>query len=172
MHCLKIKILDDCPDKEFVQKFYQTKANAIQYKKDCGIDIIFPTDVEFLTNKVTKCNMGISCEFIPSTESESSPETESGPFDLVPRSSIAATPLMLANSIGIFDPEYRGPLIAAFRCFVDRDHQSTVDDFIYRAKKGDRLVQVVAPDRKPIKVEVVEKLTETARGSNGFGSTN
>lgn len=166
MHLLKIKILDDCPNKEYVRNYYQEKVKKISYKKDCGVDIIFPDDVVFMTNKVTKCNLGISCEFIPDGQ------TESGPFRLESRSSISNTPLMLANGAGIFDPEYRGPIIGAFRCHVDRDHPSTLDEFKYQAKKGDRLVQVVAPDMKPISVELVDTLTETERGSNGFGSTN
>ena len=114
--------------------------------------------------------MGIACEFVPNSPS---PYTgESGAFDLVPRSSIANTPLSLANSIGIFDPQYRGEVIAALRCHLDRDHPSTIDDFKYEVKKGTRLVQIVAPDRKPIQVELVEELGSTERGSGGFGSTN
>lgn len=155
MHTLKIKILDTCPNADFVADYYQNKVNNIGYNGDCGVDLIFPEDVELPANKVTKCNLGIACEFIPQGE------TTSSAFDLVPRSSIANTPLMLANSIGIFDPEYRGPVIVAMRCFDD-----------YLVKKGDRLVQILAPDRKPIRVELVDKLSDTKRGNKGFGSTN
>lgn len=166
MHLLRIRILDDCPNKEFVKKFYHDKVNKISYENDCGVDIIFPTDEVFLTNKVTKCDMGIACEFIPSGS------LNSGPFMLVARSSISNTPLQLANGIGIFDPQYRGPVISAFRCFIDRSHESTINDGIYRTKTGERLVQIIAFDGKPIKVEIVDNLSETKRGSNGFGSTN
>lgn len=166
MHLLKIKILDNCPNKEFVKDFYLNKVKNVSYKKDCGIDLIFPQDIILMPNHVKKCGLGIACEFIPNGDKES------GPFDLVPRSSIAATPVMLTNSIGIFDPEYRGEIIAALRCFIDRDHQSTIDDFSYKITKGTRLVQIVAPDRKPIHVELVDELSSTDRGSNGFGSTN
>jgi len=166
MHILKIKILDHCPNKDFVKDFYQTKVDKVSYDRDSGVDLIFPDDELFLTNQVIKCGMGIACEFIPNGQ------TESGPFDLVAISSIADTPLMLTNYIGIFDPGYRGEVIAAFRCFVDRNHKTTIDDFKYMVEKGKRLVQIVAPDRKPIKVELVDELSKTDSGENGFGSTN
>ncbi len=166
MHILKIKILDNCPDKELVRDFYQNKVEKVSYNGDCGVDLIFPTDQVFITNSVVKCGMGISCEFIPEGQNVS------GAFDLVARSSISATPLMLTNAVGIFDPGYRGEVIAAFRCFMDRDHKNTIDDFKYVVKKGTRLVQIVAPDRKPIAVVLVDELSQTDRGNAGFGSTD
>ncbi len=166
MHLLKIKILDHCPNKEYVTEFYQNKVNKVSYQRDCGVDLILPDDELFLTNCVTRCGMGIACEFIPNGE------VESGAFDLVARSSISDTPLMLTNGVGIFDPGYRGEVIAAFRCFIDRNHKSTLDDFKFFVEKGRRLVQIVAPDRKPITVQLVDDLSTTDRGENGFGSTN
>lgn len=166
IHTLKIKVLESCPNKESVIDYYQNFANKIQYKGDCGIDIIFPQDTIFVTNTVTKCNMGIACEFIPAQSSES------GPFMLVPRSSIVNTPLTLANSIGIFDSGYRGPVIAALRCNIDRRHSDTIEKFEYHTKIGERLVQIISPDMKPIQVLLVENLSDTSRGANGFGSTN
>ena len=172
--------MDDCPNRTFVTDYYQNRVDKISYKKDCGVDIIFPNDTEFITNKVKKCGLGIACEFIPHNPlnsatgetGETAESEESGPFDLVPRSSITNTPLMLANSIGIFDPEYRGQVFAAFRCYADRDHPTTIDNASYIVRKGERLVQIVATDRKPIKVVLVNELTQTERGANGFGSTN
>lgn len=166
IHILKVKILEDCPNKEFVTNYYQNIVNKIPHRGDCGVDIIFPQDMNFITNTVTKCNMGIACEFIPSNT------TESGPFMMVSRSSIVNTPLTLANSVGIFDPEYRGPVIAALRCNIDRRHSSTIEKFEYQSKMGERLVQIISPDMKPIQVVLVDYLTETTRGANGFGSTN
>lgn len=166
MHTLKIKILDTCPNKEFIRDFYQNKVEKVSYNGDCGVDLIFPADENFTTNTVIKCGMGISCEFIPDGQSDS------GAFDLVARSSIVSTPLMLANAVGIFDPGYRGEVIAAFRCFIDRRHPNTIDNFKYTVEKGTRLVQIVAPDRKPIKVILVDELTSSDRGEGGFGSTN
>lgn len=165
MHVLKIMILPDCPNKDYVENYYK-KIDVTSYHQDCGIDIIFPNKIVFNVNKVTKCKMGIACEFLPFGNSES------GAFDLVARSSITNTPLMLANCVGIIDPGYRGEIIASFRCFMDKDYKETINDLTFTVEKGQRLVQIVAPDRRPIKVVLVDKLSDTQRGANGFGSTN
>ena len=156
MHLLKIKINSEDED---LKKYYEEKVNHIGYDKDCGVDLMTPIDIKAYKNKVTKINLGISCEFISSNGS--------GAFWLVPRSSIVNTPLQLANSIGIIDPEYRGPIIACVRCFED----DALTNY-YEIVKGSRLFQIVAPDGNPIKVELVDELTTTQRGINGFGSTN
>lgn len=165
-HVLRVKILDTCPNKDFVKEYYLKKVSNISYNGDSGVDIVFPEDVTFETSRVTTCGLGIACELIPSGK------TESGPFELFPRSSICNTPLALANSIGLFDKGYRGEVIAKLRCSIDKGHPSTMDEFVYNVKKGDRLLQIVAPDREPIYVQVVDQLSSTERGSNGFGSTN
>jgi dUTP pyrophosphatase len=88
-------------------------------------------------------------------------------FYLYPRSSTGTkTPLRLANSVGIIDSGYRGPLIAAF----DNWKQ---DEFL--VQEGQRLVQICAPDLSyPLYIILVDKeedLGKTIRGSGGFGST-
>lgn len=174
MHVLKVKILDSCPNRSMVTDFYANKVALTSYSRDCGVDLIFPADITFTPGSVTKAELGIACELILNEELISGNQCSllSGPFDLVPRSSIINTPLMLANGVGIFDPDYRGQVIAAFRCMYDRNHPTTIDSSEYRVEAGQRLVQIVAPDRKPIRVELVHALTETVRGGNGFGSTN
>lgn len=80
-----------------------------------------------------------------------------------PRSSISKTGLMLLNSIGVIDKSYRGELMAFL--WNTTDAPVTV-------KKGDRLVQIVAPDMGAIQdVIVVDSLDSTVRGDGGFGST-
>ena len=64
------------------------------------------------------------------------------------------------ESMGI-DAGYRGEITAAFRHF----------DF-YEYTKGQRLVQICAPNLGPIKIVALDsELDETERGSGGFGST-
>ena len=36
---------------------------------------------------------------------------------------------------------------------------------------GTRLFQICSPDLSPLKLVIVEELTETSRGEGGFGST-
>jgi len=152
-HILRLKILDDCPHRCDVGDYYCNL--SAHYANDCGVDLIFPHDVFFPSGMVTKANLGIAAEMV-------SADGVSEGFYLYPRSSISNTPLMLANSVGVIDPQYRGPLIGAFRCFGNN----------YKVEKGHKLLQIVAFDGKPIKVEIVDELSKTDRGCNGFGSTN
>ncbi len=84
------------------------------------------------------------------------------PYLMMPRSSIAKTPLRLSNSIGLIDGGYRGELIA----FCDN-----ISDEPYTVEAGQRLFQVVAMDGSPLELELVSELSETTRGDGGFGST-
>jgi len=81
-------------------------------------------------------------------------------YYLCPRSSIAKNHFQLANSIGIIDAGYRGNLMAKVRCFKNDSIQ------------GGSYFQIIAPDLKPIKVNIVKSLSSTTRGSGSFGSTN
>ena len=83
-------------------------------------------------------------------------------FYLYPRSSIGKTQFRLANSVGIIDSSYRGNIMAKIRNFGEDDEV---------AKRGDKLFQICAPDLKPVVVQIVTELSETSRGSGGFGST-
>lgn len=81
---------------------------------------------------------------------------------LFPRSSISKTPLRMANSIGLIDPNYRGNIIAALTNTSDTDYTIT---------KGTRLVQLVMQHLYPFKIKWVDSFDETERGAGGFGST-
>eukprot|EP00919_Chromeraceae_sp_WS-2016_P014149 GHVR01033387.1.p1 GENE.GHVR01033387.1~~GHVR01033387.1.p1 ORF type:complete len:186 (-),score=43.53 GHVR01033387.1:283-840(-) len=83
-------------------------------------------------------------------------------FLVIPRSSLAKTPLRLANSIGLIDAGYRGELMA----FVDN-----IKTTPHTVRKGDRLFQAVSFNGDGITLELVDELDTTTRGSGGFGST-
>jgi dUTP pyrophosphatase len=123
---------------------------------DAGLDLFFPEDVVIPGNAIGfPINMEISCEMINKLNQNVS-------YYLYPRSSISKTPLRLSNSVGIVDSGYRGYIYSVFDNFCDKD---------YVVKKGDRLMQICHPGLKPFSFELVEKLSETERGSNGIGST-
>ena len=84
-------------------------------------------------------------------------------YYLYPRSSISKTPLMLANHVGVIDSGYRGNIIGSFRNLVEK----------YTVQKYTRLLQICAPDLRPLYVEIVsiEDLDITSRNEGGFGST-
>lgn len=151
-----------------------------------GFDIYVPNEFTFKGSdkfKSNLINMNIKCEMrlysskdrqfyddlIKSAEKEGDIHIKytsiSSAFDLLPRSSICKTPLILANHIGLIDMGYRGWIMGAFRSLSEND---------YIVEKHTRLLQICHPTRCPIYVEVVpseDNLTSTIRGDGGFGST-
>ena len=90
-----------------------------------------------------------------------------------PRSSISKTFLRLANSRGIIDSGYRGPLIGVFDIMNTTNNSNQNLNLLVR--RHDRVTQICAPGLEPILVEIVSYLEElgerTERGAGGFGST-
>ena len=128
---------------------------------DAGIDLFFPNDVRVPARQSMLVDFEILCEMV--YKSVGVPRhTKNISYMLVPRSSIWRTPLRQSNSIGIIDAGYRGHIM------VPVDNISNED---YIIKKGERLFQIVHPSLKPIEVELTDTLSETERGSGGFGST-
>ena len=91
--------------------------------------------------------------------------------DLRPRSSISQYGLVLANSIGTIDSDYRGEIILKFKPSVYFG-VNRGDDVGVMYDVGDRIAQlVILPYPKVYFVEV-DELSKTDRGTGGFGSTN
>jgi hypothetical protein len=144
-----------------------------------GFDLFLPEAHQFSkstgVNKVSfgvKCSAEICCIGVSNSVSGEEEESYSANFDsyytgyyMYPRSSLSKTPLRLANSTGIIDAGYRGPLIGMFDCLVDN----------YEAEHHTRLLQICAPNLVPIFVNVINTVQElgpeTSRGEGGFGST-
>ena len=118
---------------------------------DAGLDLYVLEDITIEPGETLPIKLGVAFE----------PDNGKAYF-LMPRSSISKTPLRLANSIGLIDGGYRGELMA----MCDNIKSET-----YTAEKGQRLFQIVACDCSPITYELVNELSETTRGSGGFGST-
>jgi dUTP pyrophosphatase len=125
-------------------------------KKDSGFDLFVPEDVTLPPGEITLINMFVSCAVYKNEEP--------CPFYMYSRSS---TPikygLILANSVGIIDCGYRGPLMASF--YNTRSVPVEI-------KRGTRLVQICMPDLSyDFSVELLRILDTTERGEGGFGST-
>lgn len=149
-------------DKE-VLEFY--KNHTTYHVGDSGLDLFFPRDVVIRSSQTILINMGIKCEMLDDNGNNIS-------YYIYPRSSIYKTPLILANSVGICDSGYRGYLMAAMRCVPSlEDLISSEEPYEYVIKKGERLLQICSPDLSPIVFELVDTLSGTSRGENGFGST-
>ena len=135
---------------------------------DAGFDLICPENYQVQVSTCKKLSMKIKCAGFYN-------ERPSG-YVMWPRSSISKTPLRLANSAGIIDSGYRGELIGAFDCIQSltyADNEDYKEGFV-RLTKGNKYLQLCAPDMSPIIAELVDNLDDlgvTSRGAGGFGST-
>ena len=118
---------------------------------DAGLDLYVINEQTIDPDETSLIHLQIACE-----------TSDGRPYLLMPRSSIAKTPLRLCNSIGLIDGGYRGEIMAV----VDNIKKQP-----YTIKPGQRLFQLVAMDGSPIHFTLVDKLTESTRGEGGFGST-
>ena len=91
--------------------------------------------------------------------------------DLRPRSSISKYDLVLANSVGTIDTDYRGELILKFKPSVYFG-VNRGDDVGVMYDVGDRIAQLVILPYPKVSFVEVNELSETERGTGGFGSTN
>ena len=134
-------------------KIKKLSENAVipKYAKngDAGMDLTV-TDIEIVDHFNIKYKFGIAIE-IPL-----------GYVGLVfPRSSIYKQGQILTNSVGVIDSGYRGEI-----CAVMMGNNS---DLSY--KVGDRAAQIMIIPYPQIEFEESNDLSESERGSGGYGST-
>lgn len=86
--------------------------------------------------------------------------------EVVPRSSIVKSDFLMANSIGIIDPGYRGRILVMLRYLGEDDGEAAAQGLL-----GTRIAQLLVRRREPCAVQAVATLDDTARGTGGFGST-
>lgn len=79
---------------------------------------------------------------------------------IFPRSSVSKKDLILCNSVGVLDSGYRGELILRFQN-LGEDHYEI----------GEKIGQIMIIPHPKIEIEEAEELSETERGTGGFGST-
>ena len=142
-------------DNEYLKSLY---TNHQHYNPgDSGLDLFCPEDIIIGPGETMKIDLQIQCEAL-----HDNIENNNVSYYLYPRSSIIKTPLRLANSIGIIDAGYRGNIIAC----VDN-----IKNYEFKIEKGSRLFQICGPTLEPIEIRVVNELSNSQRGSGGFGST-
>jgi len=149
------------PLNEEVKSMYHDSATAEanarrEERGDAGLDLYCPGNLEILPGQ-TKCiDFKIQCEGL------SDSNDRNVCYYLYPRSSISKTSFRLANSVGIIDAGYRGNLMA----MIDN-----ISNEVQTIQKGTRLFQICGRYLEPVHLYLVEELTETERGNDGFGST-
>ena len=118
---------------------------------DAGMDLTITREIENTSFSVSY-GFGIAME-IPQ-----------GYVGLVfPRSSVRNQDLILSNCVGVIDSGYRGELQATFK------KTNGLDSIKY--KVGERGAQIIILPYPTIYMTEVPELSDTERGSGGFGST-
>ena len=142
-------------DNEYLKSLY---TNHQHYNPgDSGLDLFCPEDIIIGPGETMKIDLQIQCEAL-----HDNIENNNVSYYSYPRSSIIKTPLRLANSVGIIDAGYRGNIIAC----VDN-----IKNYEFKIEKGSRLFQICGPTLEPIEIRVINELSNSQRGSGGFGST-
>jgi dUTP pyrophosphatase len=118
---------------------------------DAGMDLTITSEIENTSFSVSY-GFGIAME-IPK-----------GHVGLVfPRSSVRNQDLILSNCVGVIDSGYRGELQATFK------KTNGLDSFKYNT--GERGAQIIILPYPTVFMTEVPELSETERGTGGFGST-
>lgn len=159
-----LNLLPTSPD---AAAFY---SSATRTNDNAGFDLFVPQETVFQPGEKKLVSMEVKATVVRGGQSCTTcqcggcqPTEDTVHYWMLPRSSISKTGLLLLNSVGVIDRTYRGELMAFL--WNTKDTPVTVS-------KGDRLVQIVAPDMGWMsQVSVVDSLDSTVRGSGGFGST-
>lgn len=130
-----------------------TPAAAAPYKAH-------PTDAGFDLTATSKC-IDRECNTVYGTGiAVEIPEGHVGL--LFPRSSINKKNLLLSNSVGVIDSHYRGEITAKFKRTAPYTAEYNV---------GERIAQLIIIPYPEVEFEEAGALTDTDRGTVGYGST-
>lgn len=151
-------------------KFKKLHKNAVipEYQSDGAacVDLV-ATEIEYIDENKAIVKFGFASEIPPGYK-----------VILKPRSSFSHKGWVMQNTPGTIDHDYRGEWIAKFEAIpVGLKLNTTTgvpmgfiyEDFPY--KIGDRAIQSEVEVNIHMKFIEVEDLSETKRGSGGFGST-
>jgi len=97
-----------------------------------------------------------------------------------PRSSVSKYNLVLANSVGLIDADYRGEVLLRFKyIWQPEDYRIRTDNLLEGNvnttklyNKGDKVCQLKITKVENIEFILVDELDSTDRGEGGFGSTD
>lgn len=99
---------------------------------------------------------------------------------IFPRSSICKKDLVLTNSVGCVDAGYRGEIMAKFKpamkvqtCYYFKTEELELHSpcLLDGYEVGDRIAQLIIMPIPQIEFEETDQLTDTDRGTGGYGST-
>lgn len=132
------------------------------YSNDFCYDVV-ATSCEEIAPNVYEYGTGLSFEIMRERNGiVSVPSDVVLSIDFRPRSSVWKTGMSLANCTGTIDEPYRGEVCAIFYHVLPNMPKYEI---------GDKIGQIKLGITRNIEFEVVDELSETERGSGGFGST-
>ena len=137
-------------------KFVMDDENAVvptkAHPSDIGYDLTAIGIFKQISNKITLFETGIRVS------------PPSGYYiEILPRSSMSKTGYMLANSVGIIDPQYTGTLKIAL---------IKIDDDLPDIKLPFTRCQLILRKAEYANMELVDTIENTIRGDGGFGSSD
>ena len=150
----------------FVIKRKGNKLNTLKFKK-LHPDAVLPTRAHD-----TDAGLDLTCTAFERNEKEHLISYKFGLAVEIPpgyvgllfsRSSVSKKDLMLKNSVGVIDSDYRGELIANFH--VTKNYSNTV------YTRGDKAAQLLIVPIELPQAAFVDELSDTTRGTGSFGST-
>jgi dUTP pyrophosphatase len=133
---------------------------------DAGFDLVAIDDGVVDSEGFIQYRTGLSIQPIQGIHTE-----------IWPRSSISKYDMVLANSIGLIDNGYRGEILIRFKptlrysAMPDGEIYVTLPKPFKKYQKGDKIAQLVVSITVDASFVEVQELTETNRGSGGFGSS-
>lgn len=89
---------------------------------------------------------------------------------LFPRSSNRRTDAYMCNHVGVVDSGYRGEVMASFK-LRDKLEEGNMPRLFAPYEIGERVCQLVIVPVPGADIEVVDELSDSARGANGHGSS-
>lgn len=121
------------------------------YADDAGFDLVAISVEEDRKRNIVSYGTGLAFE-IPK-----------GHVGLIfPRSSVYKHQISLSNCVGVIDSGYRGEVLLKFR--IEQPH-------ISRYTIGDRIGQMIIMPYPEVEFEEAQELSETDRGTGGYGSS-
>jgi dUTP pyrophosphatase len=131
---------------------------------DAGLDLT-AVDIDYVpSNNSVRYHTGLAFEI---------PEGYVGL--IFQRSSIRDKDIILSNCVGVIDSGYRGEITFTYKVAFNPNFWTRADDGMLRVPMvyeiGDRIGQIIIIPYPQIELVESDELSETERGSNGFGST-
>lgn len=143
------------PESDAVRELYVN--HSTYHEGDSGLDLFIAEDTVIQARSTCLVDLRIKTQLTDGSRYFS--------YNIYARSSIAKSPLILANGVGLADAGYLGNLKAAFYNTSDLD---------YVIKRGERYVQLARADLGEITFELVDSFGDrnSSRGTGGLGSTS